>query len=189
MNYSNLFRKIGLLLSNPGKFWSGMEESREGGVQTEFVYPMIGLCGLAEFAGTFLLYDGNASELFQWALMRCCAVAVALFGGFFLAAYLLEKLCGRWIPAGCSRNDIQTLTGYSMVVIFVLDAVCSFYSILILQWILQLYTILIVFEGLRRYLKVGEDKLTLCTVAASAIVLLSPALIEFVFNKLTVILN
>ena len=88
-----------------------------------------------------------------------------------------------------SRSDIQTFVGYSMVVIFVLDIVCSFYSILILQWILQLYTILIVFEGARRFLKVDEEKLTLYTVAASVVILLSPALIEFIFNKLTVILN
>lgn len=189
MDYKDLFRKIALLLSSPSRFWGETDGMCSRNVQMDFVYPLIGLCGLAEFAGTFIHYDGAAGELFQWALMRCCAVAVALFGGFFLAAYLVERICGRWMPKNVSRSDIQTFVGYSMVVIFVLDIVCSFYSILILQWILQLYTILIVFEGARRFLKVDEEKLTLYTVAASVVILLSPALIEFIFNKLTVILN
>lgn len=188
MNYKDLFYKTMQLLSAPGKFWDKLEGQAERNVQTNFVYPMIGLCGLAEFVGTFFRYDGSAGEMFQWALMRCCAVAVALFGGFFLAACLLEKLGGGWIEKP-SKEKVQTFAGYSMAVIFVLDIAAGFYSIVILQWILQLYTILIVFEGARKFMQVPENRLTAYTIAASAIVLLSPALIEFIFNELTVILN
>ena len=63
------------------------------------------------------------------------------------------------------------------------------FSITLLHWILQLYTLFVVFEGARRFLKVQETKLTSYTVVATVLILLSPALIEFVFNKLSVILN
>ena len=189
MDYKDLLHKIMRLLSNPGKFWEETAGRLERNVQMGFVYPLIGLCGLSEFVGTFIRYDGSAGELFQWALTRCCAVAVALFGGFFLAAYLLEKVGGKWLDCHSPKENVQTFVGYSMVVCFVLDAVCSLYSIVILQWILQLYTILIVFEGARRFMKVPDNKLSAYTVTASLIILLSPALIEYVFNELTVILN
>ena len=79
--------------------------------------------------------------------------------------------------------------GYSMTVLFVLDIINGLISIEILHWILQLYTVVVVFEGARRFLEIPESKLTSYTVVASVLILLSPVMIEFVFNKLSVILN
>lgn len=62
-------------------------------------------------------------------------------------------------------------------------------SIVLLHWILQIYTIVIVFEGVRRWLKIPEYSQTAFTVVATVIILVCPALIEFIFNKLSVILN
>ena len=189
MNYKGLFHQIWALLSVPGKAWDEIREHGGGhDIQTGFVYPLIGLCGLSEFAGTFIGRDFS-SLMFQVALTRCCAVAVALFGGFFLASYLLERMGQRWFGLSCSRERMQAFTGYSMVVIFVLDTICPFFPIAILRWLLQLYTLFIVFEGARRYLDVKDTKLTSYTLVATILILLSPALIEFIFNKLSVILN
>lgn len=76
-----------------------------------------------------------------------------------------------------------------MTVLFVLDIVNGLISIEILHWILLLYTVLVVFEGARRFLEIPENKLTSYTVVASILILVSPVMIEFVFNKLSVILN
>ena len=56
---------------------------------SEFVYPMIGLCGLSVFLGTFI---GNTEGVsaFQVAMTRCCATFVSLFGGFFFG-FLFDK--------------------------------------------------------------------------------------------------
>lgn len=189
MNYKELFHKILGLLSAPGKAWEEIcTESERNNILTGFVYPLIGVCGLAEFAGTFI-ERGISPDVFQYALQSCCAVAVALFGGFFLASYLLERMGQRWFGLSCSRERMQAFTGYSMVVIFVLDTICPFFPIAILRWLLQLYTLFIVFEGARRYLDVKDTKLTSYTLVATILILLSPALIEFIFNKLSVILN
>ncbi len=186
MNYKDLFQKIVRLLLTPGKFWNEVDTRN---VQTNFVFPLIGICGLAEFAGTLLRYDGMPGQLFQWALTNCCAVAVALFGGFFLSEYLMTKIDRKWFGNCLSREKAQAFVGYSMVVTFVTDIVCGLYSVIILKWILQLYTISIVFEGARSFIKVPEKRLTAYTVAASAVILLSPAVIKLIFNELRSILD
>lgn len=84
---------------------------------------------------------------------------------------------------------MMVFVGYSLVVTFVLDIISGLFSIAVLHWILQVYTLFIVFEGARRLMKVEESRLTGYTVIATIIILLCPTLIEFIFNKLSVILN
>ena len=189
MDYKSLFQQIVTLLSTPGKAWSEIAERGVGrSIMPAFVYPLIGLCGLSEFIGTFIGKDFS-SIMFQIALTRCCAVAVALFGGFFLSAYLLDKLNRKWLGRKDSYDRMLVFVGYSMVVTFVLNIVSGLFSIVLLHWILQIYTIVIVFEGVRRWLKIPEYSQAAFTVVATVIILVCPALIEFIFNKLSVILN
>ena len=189
LNYKDLFRQIIAILSAPGKAWDeivGREKERN--VVSSFVYPMIALCSLAKFIGVFIGRD-IVPDVFQMALTRCCAVAVALFGGFFLAVYLLDKMSQFWLKKKESITKIQVFVGYSMTVTFVLDVVSGLFSLEILHWILQIYTIVIVFEGARRLMNIPESRLTLYTLAVTIIILLCPALIELIFNELSVILN
>lgn len=189
MDYRKLFHKIIALLSSPGKTWTEISEGgEERNILGNFVYPLIGLCSMAEFIGAFLGRD-ITPDVFQNALRSCCALAVALFGGFFLAVYLIEAVGKRWFATAYSRPMLHTFVGYSMVVTFVLDMVSSFFPIAILHWILQLYTLFVVFEGARRFLRVPETRLTSYTLVSTLFILLFPAVIESIFNKLTVILN
>ena len=188
MNYKDLFHRVVALLSSPAKAW---DEIANGGeehtVLPGFVYPMIGLCGLSEFIGAFIGKD-FMTDLFQVALTRSCGVAVSLFIGFFLASYLIKLMNGQF---NCqkSESDIQVFVGYSMVVTFVLQIISGLFSILIIHWILQIYTLFVVFEGARRLMKIHESRLTMYTIVTTLIILLSPTVIEFIFNKLSVTLN
>ena len=181
--------EIWALLSAPGKAW---DEIRERGgthdILAGFVYPLIGLCGLAEFVGAFIGREFS-SLMFQVALTRCCAVAVALFGGFFLSAYVLNKLAIHWLKAGDIYRRMQVFVGYSMVVTFVLNIVSGLFSIALLLWILQVYTVFVVFEGVRRWLLLSQVWQIPFTLVATLVILLCPMLIEYVFNHLSVILN
>ena len=92
MNYKELFDRAVLLISSPAKAWDEIGEERSGKkVMSEFVYPMIGLCGLSVFIGTFIGNTAGVSA-FHIAMTRCCATFVSLFGGFFLATYLTNLL-------------------------------------------------------------------------------------------------
>lgn len=189
MNYKDLFKRVTALISSPSKAWEeiGKEEDRRK-VQGAFVYPMIGLCGLSVFIGTFIGNTAGAAA-FQIAMTRCCAIFVSLFGGYFLAAYAIDQLGKKFLGREDQYELSQQFAGYSMVVTFVLDIVSGLFSVSILHWILQFYTIFVVFEGARTLMKVNEAKLTRYTLIASVIIIVCPALIAAVFNELSVILN
>lgn len=189
MNYKDLFNRVVLLISSPAKAWAEIntEEDRRKVLGT-FVYPMIGLCGLSVFIGTFIGNTAGVSA-FQIAMTRCCAIFVSLFGGYFLAAYAVNQLGKKLLNRGEQYELNQQFVGYAMVVTFVLDIISGLFSISILHWILQFYTVFVVYEGARTLMRVEEAKLTRYTLIASVIVIVCPALIAAVFNELSVILN
>ena len=76
----------------------------------------------------------------------------------FLAAYAIDQLGKKLLGREDQYELNQQFVGYSMVVTFVLDIVSGLFSISILHWILQFYTIFVVFEGARTLMKVNEDE-------------------------------
>ncbi len=190
MNYKELFHRSILLLSAPAKAWEEIREEDGQNLQTSFVYPMIALCGLAMFVGMLF---GNGVEDFnlQLVLTECCSIFISLFGGFFLASYLIN-FCGErfWGRPADDRENCQKLVGYSMVVLFVLDILMGLFpSFFILRWILQFYLVYIVWEGAKGLMDIAEEKLLSYTLVSSFIILASPALIDFVFGQLSKMVN
>lgn len=189
MNYKELFDRIMSLISTPVKAWEEIcDETDHQKVMGGFVYPLIGLCGLSVFIGTFIGNTAGVSA-FQIAMTRCCATFVSLFGGFFLAAYLSNLLGKKMLKRGEEVEQNRQFVGYSMVVIFALNIISGLFSISILHWILQFYTVFVVYEGARAFMKVDEENLTRYALIVSALVLLCPTIISMLFNKLSLILN
>ena len=189
MSYKELFNRIVLFISSPAKAWLDVKNEADGKkVLGEFVYPLIGLCGLSVFLGTFI---GNAAGVssFQIAMTRCCAIFVSLFGGFFLASYLTNLLGEKMLDREDETDLNRQLVGYGMVVIFVLEIVSGLFSISILHWILQFYTVFVVYEGARSLMNVDEKNLTRYALCASVIIMLCPILIAYVFDELSIVLN
>lgn len=189
MNYKELFNRVLLLLSSPAKAWeqiAGEDDRRK--VMSEFVYPLIGLCGLSVFVGIFIGNTAGVSA-FHLAMTRCCATFVSLFGGFFLASYL-TNLFGKNVLGREDEKDLnQQFVGYAMVVTFVLNIVCGLFAISLLKWIFQFYTVFVVYEGARTLMGVDEKNLTRYSLITSVIIILCPGLIATVFDKLSLILN
>ena len=176
-------------MSSPAKAWTEIDKNDDcKKVMSDFVYPMIGLCGLSVFLGTFI---GNTEGVsaFQVAMTRCCAVFVSLFGGFVLSSYLTDLLGQKLLGRKEEKGLNQQFVGYAMVVTFVLDIVSGLFSISILHWILQFYTVFVVYEGARSLMKVDEKDLTRYSLCASVIIMICPSLIASVFDKLSLILN
>ena len=101
------------LISSPAKAWEeiSMEEDRRK-VYMAFVYPMIGLCGLSVFIGSLLTNGWGGPQSFQIAMTNCCVVAVALFGGYFLAAYAINEMGTRMLVCIVIyhwRNSLQDM--------------------------------------------------------------------------------
>jgi hypothetical protein len=189
MNYKELIKRTMMLISAPAKAWAEikLEEDRRK-VMSEFVYPMIGLCGLSVFIGSFI---GNTAGSFAFhvAMTRCCATFVSLFGGFFLAAYLMNLLSKKILDREDDRELSQQFVGYAMVVVFSLNIISGLFSISILHWILQFYTVFVVYEGARSLMMVEEKRLTHYSLLASLLIIVCPTIISTVFDKLSLILN
>ena len=189
MNYKELFNRAVLLLSTPAKAWEEIaNESNQNKVMSEFVYPMIGLCGLSVFIGTFIGNTAGVSA-FQIAMTRCCATFVSLFGGFFLASYLMNLLGKNTLGREDEKELNQQFVGYAMVVTFALNIIGGLFSVSLLQWIFQFYTIFVVYEGAKTLMGVEGKSLTRYSLIASAVIILCPGLIGTVFDKLSLILN
>ena len=118
-----------------------------------------------------------------------CYICILVRRIFFWRHTPIDQLGKKLLGREDQYELNQQFVGYSMVVTFVLDIVSGLFSISILHWILQFYTIFVVFEGARTLMKVNEEKLTRYTLIASVIIIVCPALIAAVFNELSVILN
>ena len=151
---------------------------------------MIGLCGLSVFLGSLFSHGWGGPESFRYAMTQCCAIAVALFGGYFLASNLIHHYTTRMIGLQAEKSLILQLAGYSMVVIFCLRIILALMpDFQIIALLLQFYTVYIVWEGSERLMQIGEESRLKFTLVSSVALLFSPVIIEWIFDKLTYLLN
>lgn len=191
MNYKELFHIALQLISSPARAWEEirLEEDRRK-VFTSFVYPMIGLCGLSVFIGSLWTMGWGGPQSFQYAMTQCCAVAVSLFGGYFLAAYLINGLRVRMLMTDSDIPLTQQFAGYALVVLFVLKIIiCILPDFRIISWLLQFYIVYVVWEGSAKMMQVEEKDRLRFTILSSILLIACPTAIEWIFTKLTVMLN
>lgn len=179
------------LISSPARAWEEIRvETDRRKVFTAFVYPLIGLCGLSVFIGSLWSMGWGGPQSFQYAMTQCCSVAVSLFGGYFLAAYLINGLCVRMLSMPNDLPLAQQFAGYALVVLFLLKIVLGILpDFWIIALLLQFYTLYVVWEGSTVLMRVSDEYRLRFTVLASVLIIGCPEVIEWMFNKLTVALN
>lgn len=189
MNYKNLFNVVVSLISTPQRAWLDIKEGeKRERVMGEFVYPMIGLCALSVFIGVLIKNNGDVDTIRE-AMSTCCAAAISLFGGFFLATYLVDMLGQKYLKRPSEFELSAKYVGYSMSVVFVLYIIYGILQVKLLFWLLQLYVLFVAFEGARSLMQVESAKLTRYTLISSSFIVVSPALVGWIFNVLSEILN
>ncbi len=188
LNYKELFHIAFLLISSPARAWEEISSEDSRKVLAAFVYPMIGLCGLSVFIGTLVTVGWGGPQSFQLAMTRCCGVAVALFGGYFLAAYLINGLCVRMFMRESDVPLAQQFAGYALVVIFLLRIVLGIFpDFAIVVVLLQFYTIYVVWEGSAKLMHIAESNRLRFTILSSILLIICPAVVEWGFHKLMVL--
>lgn len=191
MNYKELFNRALILISSPARAWEEirLEEDRRK-VFVAFVYPMIGLCGLSVFIGSLLAKGWSGPESFQFAMTQCCAVAVSLFAGYFLAATLINELRVRLLKQETDVFLCRQFAGYALVVSFLLQIIIGVLpDFNIIAVLLQFYIVYVVWEGSVTLMQVTEKERLRFTLLSSMLLLLCPALIQLVFNQLLIAFN
>ena len=191
MNYKELFKIALLLISSPAKAWEEirLEEDRRK-VIAAFVYPMIALCALAVFGGSLFTNGWSGAESFQIAMRNCCVVAVALFGGYFLASYLINALGMKMFNSSSHMPLAQQFAGYSLVVTFLVNIITGLLPEFgLIALVLQFYIVYIVWVGADELMGIPEDQRLKYTLIASLFLMACPLGIHMIFSKLLVILN
>ena len=85
---------------------------------------------------------------------------------------------------------MQQFAGYAMVVLFVLQIIIGLMpEFSIVAILLQFYIAIVVWEGSDKLLLIAENERVRFTVIATIILIACPSIIQFIFNKLTAILN
>ena len=191
MDYKSILQIALRLISSPARAWEEIRlQTDPRRVFTAFVYPMIGLCGLSVFIGTLVDYGWGGPQSFQLAMTRCCAVAVALFGGYFLAAWLINAFCTRFLHRPSDLPGIWQFSGYALVVLFLLRIILGILpDFQIIALLLQFYTLYVVWEGSRVLLDIADAQRLRFTLVSTLLLILCPWLIEWVFNELIILLN
>ena len=190
MDYKELFRRIGTLIVAPKKAWVELvTESPRRDVMAVFVYPLIAFCGLAVLLSAFL-HDGLKREVYQPALMDMLSCCIALFGGFFLASYLLNTMLQRYLHRNADMPLAQLFVGYAMGSVFLAEILfVLFPQYFLFWWFLRIYTTIVVWEGCEVILGVEEEKRLVFTGLATASIVFSPVVIQWVFNTLSNLLG
>ena len=186
MNYKELFQRLLTLIASPKKAWVEIStESPRRDVMGSFVYPLIALCGLAVLLNTFLR-DGLTRDVYQPALMNMCRYCISLFGGFFLAAWLLDTLKQKIFGYTPDMPSSQLFVGYAMGVVFVADILAIIFpQLFIFKWILQFYVLYVVWEGSEVIFAIAEETRLLFAALTSVAIVFSPAIIRLLFNTLS----
>jgi hypothetical protein len=170
-----------LIVASPGA-WKDL--GKEKRTQHEFLYrflhPIFGIIAFTSFVGGLWFVRGGSVEN---ALKSSIISVVGVYGGYFIASYLLNEISPRF---GLNKDlgRFQQFTGYASVVLYVLFMVTPFLSGLFIFWLLVLYTIYIVNVGAHYFMKVPRAKATDFTAVASVIIILSPVLIRALFSYL-----
>jgi hypothetical protein len=181
--YKALFKLVTLIVSQPGKAWEMLacKEEKQEMVLSRFVYPLIGLLTLSAFLGEMLSEKGSTIEM---ALKASVRELTAAFGGFFLAAYILNEVGVRVFNR---RHEIalwQRFTGYSSCLMYTLNAVLLLIPEFFFLWVFLLYTFYIVWEGADRYMQIEEEERMKFTVIVTSVILITPHLISSILSLL-----
>ena len=186
MNYKDLFRRLFTLIGAPKKAWVEISaESPRRDVTSTYVYPLIALCGLAVLLSA-MISDGMQRPTFQSAMMDICRYCVALFGGFFLAAYLVDILRQKLLQHPANMSASQLFVGYAMGVVYFAEMLALLFpQFFLFKWMLMVYIIYIVWEGSEVVFAVEEGHRMMFTALASVSIIFSPALIRMLFNMLS----
>jgi hypothetical protein len=180
--FKELYDTTIALILKPAEAWKRLCENRMEGDEkflSGYVYPFIGLIAVAAFLGIF--FTQREFDL-QIALKSAILALLSSFGGFFLSAYFISELWRSLFKREKNIRLCRKFTGYSSSLIFTLQIVLSLLPEFFFLRFLSLYTIYIVWEGAVPYMSVNEAEQLKFVSLATAIILFTPYILEFMLG-------
>lgn len=185
MDIKKLSDMVLMLLSMPAKAWRVISriEGRSA-VLNEFLYPMIMLCCLSTLLGTFIVHDLSIDS-FYYAMVKAGVQFATLFFAYHLLAFFVAKISTTYMKAEYDRQHTDSLTAYSMVVVLLLEILLALFpNFRIIGWILQFYTVKIVWDGAAVLMRVPEERRLTYTMAVSVLIIIMPVILGALMSGL-----
>lgn len=186
MNLKKMLNIVFSLLGQPAIAWRGIShcENRAPMFNT-FLYPLIMLCCLSSFVGTLLTLDFGF-ESFYYASIKMGVVFATLFFSFYLSSFLVARFSAVYMKAEYDRLLTDLLTGYSMVVVLLLELCLNLFpNFRIICWILQFYTVKIVWDGAAVLMRIPEERRLSFTMVVSLVLIITPVMIGSMMSMLS----
>jgi len=175
------FERIYRLIIQPAKIWNILANEKEEEIIDNnsflktYLYPAIGIVALLTFVGVF--FYKKEFDL-QLAIRLMIKVLIALFAGFYLASFILSKVMEHVFFMENSYKLCQRFVGYSSALIYAMYIILAIFPDYGFLQLFLLYTIYIIWEGASDYMQISENERNRFTAIATAIILLSPFIIE-----------
>ncbi|MDR3250047.1 MAG: hypothetical protein LBT42_00070 [Tannerella sp.] len=173
-----LFNIAVTLIFRPADAWkelNGKKTDDNESFLSGFVYPFIGMITIAAFVG--ILFTRKEFDL-QIALKSAILALVSSFGGFFLAAWLLNETLRAMFHRERNMKLCQRFVGYASSLMFSLNILTSLLPEFFILRFLVLYTIYIVWEGAIPYMSATESEQLKFVGVSTAIIVLTPVILE-----------
>ncbi len=156
---------------------------------SEFVFPLVAICTIVVF-GTNLMRSDWARSALNGALVEAIGCCISLFGGFYIASYLINKLGHLFFKLKDNWPLSQQIAGYGMAIYFLITIIAAFFpqlfqSINFLRLLPMCYTFCIVWQGYGILMQTESILRIKQTLLAGVLIVTVPELLRFVFNLIT----
>jgi uncharacterized membrane protein YfcA len=178
--FKKLFNTAIALILKPSEAWkelSAKQTDDHESFLSNYVYPFIGIIAAASFIGIF--FTRKEFDI-QIALKSTIRATLSAAGGFWLASYILNEFMTGMFRREKNVKVCQRFVGYASSMMFALTIFLHLLPEFFFLRILELYTTYIVWEGAIPYMAINESKQLKFASIATAVIILTPALIEFV---------
>ncbi|MBE6301091.1 MAG: YIP1 family protein [Parabacteroides distasonis] len=181
--FSEIFKIIVAIISQPTKTWEMLakKDENEDAFLSRFIYPLIGIVSVAAFVGVLFTRKEFDVEL---ALKSSIRTLVSVFGGFYVASYVLNEF---WQGLFNREKDLklcQCFVGYASSLMFALNIVLTLLPEFFFLRIFVLYTFYIIWEGATPYMQVNETERMKFVGISTTLILLTPWIIEIILSML-----
>jgi hypothetical protein len=110
--------------------------------------------------------------------------------GYLIAAFGMDFLRVKMLRADTDMPLMKQFAGYAMVVVFIIQIIDGVLpDMTLIGWMAQFYIVYVVWEGLPAMMPVEEPLRLRLTICFSALLLVCPAVVQVLFNKIIPDLN
>lgn len=173
--------KIIQIITNPEASWRKLSAHKNhDSFINRYLHPIFGVISLTSFIGGLWIIPGGD---LQTALKSAIVSLVTVYGGYYIASYILNEILPRFgIPK--DEPKVQQFVGYASALIYALFITLPFLSDFFILWIFALYTVYIVYTGYGVYIIGKEEHRMNFTGVATTLILLTPTVINGILSIL-----